>query len=105
MAKDTMQAVNQAEQDARQTVLRAKEEGEQLVTKAQEQGKQAIADAVKEAKKKADVLRGVARADAEKLHAQSAQALQQAQESLQNSAGEIRDQVRLEIRKIVLGQP
>ena len=105
MAKDTMQAVNQAEQDARQAVLRAKEEGEQLVAKAAQQGKDAVSNAVKEAKKKADVLRGVARADAEKLHAQSAQTLQDTQERLKASAGEAREKVAGEIRKIVLGQP
>lgn len=104
MAKDTMQAVSQAEQDARQTVLRAREEGEQLVAKAMAQGKDTIAGAVKEARKKADVLRGVARADAEKLHAQSVKALSETQERLQTSAGEARIQVVGEIRKIVLGQ-
>lgn len=105
MAKDTMQAVNQAEQQARQTVLRAKEEGEQLAAKAAEAGKQAIADAVKEAGKKADVLRGVARADAEKLRAQSVQELQNTKERLRQSAAEAKDKVSAELKKIVLGQP
>lgn len=105
MAKDTMQAVSQAEQDARQAVLRAKEEGDQLIAEAARQGKEAIAGAVKEAKKKADVLRGVAHADAEKLRAQSVQALEDTQKRLQASAGEARSQVMGEIRKIVLGQP
>lgn len=105
MAKDTMQAVTSAEQEARRTVLRAKEEGEQLAAKAAQQGKEAVAAAVKEARKKADVLRGVARADAEKLHAQSVQALADSQERLKASAGEARGKVAGEIRKIVLGQP
>ncbi len=105
MAKDTMQAVSQAEQDARQAVLRAKEEGDQLVAKAAQEGKDAVAAAVKEAKKKADVLRGVARADAEKLHAQSVQALEETQQRLKASAGDARGKVVGEIRKIVLGQP
>jgi len=51
------------------------------------------------------VLRGVARADAEKLHAQSAQALADTQADLQASAGKAREKVAGEIRKIVLGQP
>ena len=67
MAKETMQAISNAEQKARETVLNAKEEAHRLEAEAQAQGQQAVQAAVKEAGKKAGVLCGVARADAEKL--------------------------------------
>ena len=63
MAKETMQAISDAELKARNTVLHAKEEGERITAEAESQGAEALKAAAKEARKKADVLCGVARAD------------------------------------------
>ena len=65
MAKETMRAVNQAEQKASETVQQAKEESERLRREAAVKGEQLIASAVKEAKKRAEILYGVAKADGE----------------------------------------
>ena len=105
MAKETMQAISNAEQKARETVLNAKEEAHRLEAEAQAQGQQAVQAAVKEAGKKAGVLCGVARADAEKLGARVKEETQAQQERLRRSAEESRGRVVEEIRKIVLGQP
>lgn len=102
MAKETMQAISDAEQKARETVQRAKEEGERLVAEAAQQGRQAVQGAVKEAKKKAEVLCGVARADADKLSAGMKRQTQDEQERLRAAAQEGRGKVVEEIRKIVL---
>ena len=67
-----MQAVSETEKQAQQLVRTAKENGEQIISEAASQAAGLIADAVKEARKRADVLRGVARADAgKKLRARS----------------------------------
>lgn len=104
MAKETMQAISDAEQKARQAVLNAKEEGERLVAEAKTQGEQAIKAAVKEAGKKADVLCGVARADADKLTASVKQQTLSQQESLRRGAEENRGKVVETLCKIVLGK-
>ena len=51
MAKETMQAISNAEQKARETVLNAKEEAHRLEAEAQAQGQQAVQAAVKEDRK------------------------------------------------------
>ena len=89
MAKETMQAISDAELKARNTVLHAKEEGERIT---------------KEARKKADVLCGVARADAEKTRAAVREQTLALQEELRKSAGANGARVAEEIRKIVLGK-
>ena len=104
MAKETMQAISDAESQARQAVLNAKEEGERLVSEAASQGEQAIAAAVKEARKKSDVLCGVARADAEKLSARVREETLSQQESLRRGAEENRGKVVDAVRKVVLGE-
>ena len=104
MAKETMQAVNEAEKSAHQTVAHAKEESERLLADAQAQGKKLIADAEKEAKKRADVLCGVARADAEKQKARSAKETEEEQACLKETAAASLLRVEEEIKKIVLGQ-
>ena len=104
MAKETMQAISDAELKAREAVLHAKAEGERIEAEAAEQGKQAVAGAVKEARKKAEVLCGVARADAEKLGAGMKRQTQEEQDRLRAAAQQGQGKVVEEIRKIVLGK-
>ncbi len=104
MAKETMQAVSDAEKSAHQTVLHAKEESERLLAEAQTQGKKLIADAEKEAMKRADILCGVARADAEKQKARSAKETEEEQGRLKEAASASLPRAAEEIKKIVLGQ-
>ena len=104
MAKETMQAISNAELKARDVVLHAKEEGERLTAEAVSQGVEALKAAVKEAKKKADVLCGVARADAEKTRTAVREQTLSQQKELRQSAGANSARVAEEIRKIVLGK-
>ncbi len=104
MAKETMQAVSEAEKSANQTVLHAGEESERLLEEAREQGKKLIADAKKEAAKKVEVLCGVARADAAKKKASFAQETKEEMARLEKAAEAAFPQAAQEIRKIVLGQ-
>lgn len=104
MAKETMQAISDAELKARNVVLHAKEEGERLTAEAVSQGAAALKAAVKEANKKADVLCGVARADAEKTRAAVREQTLKDQEELRKSAKANSAKVAQEIRKIVLGK-
>ncbi len=104
MAKETMQAISDAELKARDAVAQAKEESQRLLAEAAAQGKQTVGAAVKEARKKAEVLLGVARADAEKFSAGYKKETQQEQDRLRQSAQEGRGKVVEEIRKIVLGK-
>lgn len=104
LAKETMQAVSEAEKNAHQTILHAKEESDRLLAEAKEQGKKLIADAKKEAAKKVEVLCGVARADAAKQKARSAQETAEEQARLKQAADAALPQAAEEIKKIVLGQ-
>jgi len=99
-----MQAISDAELKARDTVLHAKEEGERLTAEAVSQGEQALKAAVKEARKKVDVLCGVARADAEKTRAAIREQTLSQQEELRRNAQTNKSRVVEEIRKIVLGK-
>ena len=104
MAKETMQAVSEAEKAAQQTVLRAREESDRLIADAEAQGKKLLADAEKEAAKRVEVLCGVARADGEKQKARSLQETEEEQVRLKEAAAAALPQARDEIRKIVFGQ-
>lgn len=104
MAKETMQAVSEAEKAAHQTVLHAKEESERLIAEAQAQGRKLIADAEKEAKKRADVLCGVARADGEKQKARFAKETEEEQARLREATAASLPRTAEEMKKIVLGQ-
>lgn len=104
MAKETMQAISDAELKAREAVLHANEEGERLTAEAEAAGTQALKAAVKEARKKADVLCGVARADAEKTRAAVREQTLKEQEELRKSAQANSARAAEEIRKIVLGK-
>ena len=104
MAKETMQAISDAELKARDTVLHAKEEGERIAAEAEAAGAEALKAAVKEARKKADVLCGVARADAEKTRTAVREQTLSQQKELRQSAGANSARVAEEIRKIVLGK-
>ncbi len=104
MAKETMQAVSEAEKSAQQTILHAKEESERLVADATEQAKKLVANAEKEAGKKADILCGVARADGEKLKVRANQETLEEQEKMKLAAKAAFPRAAEEIRKIVLGQ-
>lgn len=104
MAKETMQAVSEAEKSARQTVLRAKEESERLIAEAKEKGKKLIEDAKKDAAKKVEVLCGVTRADMEKLKERSSRETAEEQARLQQAAKAAFPRAAEEIKKTVLGQ-
>lgn len=104
MAKETMQAVSDAEKGARQTILHAKEESERLLQEAGERGEKLIADAEKDAKKKVDVLCGVAKADAEKLKTRFLQETEEEQARLRKAAEAALPKAAEEIKKIVLEQ-
>ena len=104
MAKETMQAISEAESKARQAVLDAKAEAQRLTEDAQAQGEKAIQAAVKEDRQKSHVLCGVALADAEKLRSQVREQTLSQQESLRRGAQENRGKVVEEIRRIVLGE-
>ena len=104
LAKETMQAVNAAEQQAQQLVRTAKEESEKLVSEASGKGSKLISDSVKEARKRADVLLGVARADGEKIKATAAQETEDSFSALRQEANSRKAQAIEAVRKIVLGQ-
>ena len=104
LAKETMQAVNEAEKAARQAVLCAKEEGERLVKEAEAQSKKLLADAEKEAAKRVEVLCGVARADGEKQKARSLQETGEEQSRLKEYSAAALPQAADEIKKIIFGQ-
>lgn len=104
MAKETMQAVSDAEKNARQTILHAKEESERLLREAEERGAKLIADAEKDAVKKVGVLCGVAKADAEKLKARAFQETEKEQARLREAAAAALPEASKEIKKFILGQ-
>lgn len=104
LAKETMQAVSEAEKSAHQTILHAREESERLLAEAEAQSKKLIADAKKEAAKKVEVLCGVARADAEKQKKLFAQETAEEQARLRQAAEAALPRAAEEIKKIVLGQ-
>ena len=104
MAKETMQAVSEAEKTAHQTVLYAKEESDRLIAEAEAQGKKLLADAEKEAAKRVEVLCGVARADGEKQKARSLKETEEEQLRLKEAAASALPHAREEIKRIVFGQ-
>ena len=69
LAKETMLAVDRAEQQAQETVWHAQEEAQRLRQDAAAKGQQPIEAAEKEAQKRAGILYGVAKADGEKRKA------------------------------------
>ena len=104
MAKETMQAVSEAEKAAHQIVLYAKEESEQLISDAEAQSKKFLADAEKEAAKRVEVLCGVARADGEKQKARSLQETEAEQARLKEAAAVALPHAAEEIKKVIFGQ-
>ena len=95
MAKETLQAVSQAEQTAQESIQQAKEESARLRREA----------VVKEAKKRAEILYGVARADGEKRKAAIQQETRQEQQELQDKAKARYALAAREMERIVLGHP
>ena len=104
LAKETMRAVNDAEEAARETLLRAKKEGDRLLEEARERAEKLRADAEKEAAKRANVLVGVAQADGEKLKARSQEESRAQRERLRAQAEAAFPQAAEAVKKIVLGQ-
>lgn len=104
MAKETMQAVSEAEKNAREVILHAKEESERLLIEAEKQAKKLIADAKKDAAKKVEILCGVANADAAKQQAAHAEKITAEQAAMRKSAESATGTAAAEIRKIVLGE-
>ena len=105
MAKETMRVVNEAEQKASGTIQQAKEESERLRREAADKGQQLIAEAVKEARKRAGILLGVAKADGEKRKAAIQKEALQEQEQLRTCSQSRQEQVAREAERIVLGHP
>ena len=105
MAKETMRVVNEAEQKASDTIQQAKEESERLRREPADKGQQLIAEAVKEARKRAGILLGVAKADGEKRKAAIQKEALQEQEQLRTCAQSRQEQVAREAERIVLGHP
>ena len=83
LAKETMLAVDRAEQQAQETVRHAQEEAQRLRQDAAAKGQQLIEAAEKEAQKRAGILYGVAKADGEKRKAAIQRECQEEQEQLQ----------------------
>lgn len=104
MAKETMQAVSEAEKAAHQLILQAREESARLVAEAEAQSKKLLADAEKEALKRVEVLCGVARADGEKQKARSLQETEEEQTRLREVAAAALPRTAEEITRTVLGQ-
>ena len=92
LAKEAMRAVSKAEETAQATVRHAKEEADLLRRQAEAKSRQLIDSAVKEAKKRAEILYGVARADGEKE-----------QEQLRSLAQTRQAPLAREVERIVLG--
>lgn len=105
MAKETMRTVNEAEQKANEIVQQAKLESERLRHEAAAKGERLIGDAVKEAKKRAGILYGVAKADGEKRKAAIQNESVTEQEQLRELARARQEQVAREAERIVLGHP
>ena len=104
MAKETMQAVSQANRPpARQWNRPERRAGSWWRTR-KSRAASLIAKAVKEAGKKAEVLGIVAKADGEKARPGQTRRPTGSQAQLREAAEQRRPQVLAEIRKIVLGQ-
>ena len=93
LAKETMLAVDRAEQQAQETVRHAQEEAQRLEA------------AEKEAQKRAGILYGVAKADGEKRKAAIQRECQEEQEQLRALARSRQGQVARAAERIVLGHP
>ncbi len=104
MAKETMQAVSQAEQQAAQLVKSAQEESERAVSEASQKGAQLMANAVREAQKKTEILLGVARADGEKIRDAAQKETEETFRVLEQRASLHRDEAISAVKKIVLGE-
>lgn len=105
LAKETLQAVSQAEQAAQESILQAKEESARLRREAAIKGEELLAAAEKEAKKRAEILYGVARADGGKRKAAIQQETRQEQQELQDKAKARYALAAREMERIVLGHP
>lgn len=105
LAKETMLAVDRAEQQAQETVRHAQEEAQRLRQDAAAKGQQLIEAAEKEVQKRAGILYGVAKADGEKRKAAIQRECQEEQEQLRALARSRQGQVARAAERIVLGHP
>ena len=103
LAKETLQAVSQAEQAPQESIQQAKEESARLRREAAIKGEELLAAAEKEAKKRAEILYGVARADGGKRKAAIQQETRQEQQELQDKAKARYALAAREMERIVLG--
>ena len=97
LAKETMLAVDRAEQQAQETVRHAQEEAQRLRQDAAAKGQQLI--------EAAGILYGVAKADGEKRKAAIQRECQEEQEQLRALARSRQGQVARAAERIVLGHP
>lgn len=103
LAKETMEAVSAAELEAQQMIAKARSDGEQLVADARSTAEKLLRDAQKEALKRVEVLKGVARADGQKLKARSLEETKEEQARLTELADRAFPQALASLRSILLG--
>ena len=103
LAKETMQAVSNAEEQAHRILREAELERDRLLAEAEDQAKSLRAGAEKEAAKRVNVLVGVAKADGEKLQAKAAQDTREEQEALRQRAAQVYPQAEALVREILFG--
>ena len=105
LAKETMQAVSQAEEKAQLTVRQAKEDADRLRQEVAAQGKQLIAEAVENARRQGQSLLEEAAARGEAAKAAVLEETRQEQKQLQAQAEARQGQVAREAERIILGHP
>lgn len=104
LAKETMQAVSEAEKAANDTMLHTREECERLLAEAKAQGRKIIADAKKAAAAKAEELCTAAQAAAVAQKGEFAGETTAKQDGMRKAAEAAMPRAAEEIKKIVLGK-
>ncbi len=102
MAKETVQAVSNAEENALQQLKDAQTEGEKLISGAAEKSKEIILKAAQEAHKKADVLLGSAEYELKSVKAKMHEDTVSEIEALRLKADAKKQEASSEILKLVL---
>lgn len=105
MAKETMEAVGQAEKKAQETLRQAQEECARLRQETATKKQQLLEAAVKEAKKRAEILYGVAKANGEKRRAAIQEETAEEIEQLRAQAKACQENAAEEVERLILGHP
>lgn len=104
MAKETMQAVSEAEKAAYDTMQHTREECEKMLADAKAQGKKIIAEAKKAAAAKAEELCAAAQTTATEQKGKFAGEREAEQNGMRKAAEAAMPRAAEEIKKIVLGK-